>query len=242
MGTVKLRGIVIGERIRGESNKQIVLLAKGMGRVLLSARGARNAKSKLLAASQLFCYADFVAYEGRGFYSVTQAELLNSFYGLRTDMEKLAEAVYLAELTDRACPEGTEQDEILALLYYGLTVMEKGILPPQMVSRIFELKLMQVSGFFAPPACAACGREEGRMFFDGQSGAFFCEEHHASGSVLLQDAVRRAIAFVLGHGARQVFGFTLSPDALRQLETLLGEYMEVHMGLNLKSRHFFRCT
>ena len=115
MGTVKLQGIVIGERIQGESNKQIVVLAKGVGRVLLSARGARKAKSKLLAAAQLFCYADFVAYEGRGFYSVTQAELLNSFYALRTDMEKLAEAVYLAELTDRTCPEGTEQDEILAL-------------------------------------------------------------------------------------------------------------------------------
>ncbi len=177
MGTVKLQGIVIGERIQGESNKQIVVLAKGVGRVLLSARGARKAKSKLLAAAQLFCYADFVAYEGRGFYSVTQAELLNSFYALRTDMEKLAEAVYLAELTDRTCPEGTEQDEILALLYYALTVMEKGILPPQMVSRIFELKLLQISGFFAPPVCAVCGSEDGRLFFDWQEGAFLCEKH-----------------------------------------------------------------
>ena len=50
MGTEKLRGIVIREQVKGESNKQIVLLAKGVGRVVLSARGARNAKSKLLAA------------------------------------------------------------------------------------------------------------------------------------------------------------------------------------------------
>ena len=78
MGTEKLRGIVIGERIKGESNKQLVVLAKGLGRVLLSARGAKNAKSKLLAATQLFCYADFVVYTGKGFTSVTQAELLHS--------------------------------------------------------------------------------------------------------------------------------------------------------------------
>lgn len=240
MGTVKLQGIVIGERIQGESNKQIVVLAKGVGRVLLSARGARKAKSKLLAAAQLFCYADFVAYEGRGFYSVTQAELLNSFYALRTDMKKLAEAVYLAELTDRTCPEGTEQDEILALLYYALTVMEKGILPPQMVSRIFELKLLQISGFFAPPVCAVCGSEDGRLFFDWQEGTFLCERHHTPGSILLHGAVRRAAAFVLGHEVRQVFGFNLAPDALQQLENLLGGYMEIHMGLKLKSRHFFR--
>ena len=100
MGTEKLRGIVLREQARGESNKQIVLLAQGVGRVLLSARGARRAKSKLLAATQLFCYADFVVYEGKGFYSVTQAELKNSFYGLRLDMDKFSEAMYLAELTE----------------------------------------------------------------------------------------------------------------------------------------------
>ena len=100
MGTEKLRGIVLREQAKGESNKQIVLLAQGVGRVLLSARGARRAKSKLLAATQLFCYADFVVYEGRGFYSVTQAELKNSFYGLRLDMDKFSEGMYLAELTE----------------------------------------------------------------------------------------------------------------------------------------------
>ena len=90
MGTEKLRGIVLREQAKGESNKQIVLLAQGVGRVLLSARGARRAKSKLLAATQLFCYADFVVYEGRGFYSVTQAELKKSFYGLRLYMDKFS--------------------------------------------------------------------------------------------------------------------------------------------------------
>lgn len=240
MGTIKLRGIVIGERVRGESNKQVVVLAKGVGRVLLSARGARNAKSRLLAASQLFCYADFVAYEGRGFYSVTQAELLDSFYGLRTDLDRLAEAVYLAELTDRVCPEGAAQDELLALLLYALKVMEKGVLPPRMVSRIFELKLLQVSGFFAPPACTVCGREDGALFFDSRLGAFFCGEHCAEGSVEIQEAVRRAIAFVLEKDSRRVFGFNLSPDALEQMEVMLGDYLEVHMGLRLKSRSFCR--
>ena len=68
MGTEKLSGSVIREQVKGESNKQIVVLAKGLGRVILSARGARKANSRLLAATQLFCYADFVVYEGKGFY------------------------------------------------------------------------------------------------------------------------------------------------------------------------------
>ena len=115
MGTEKLRGIVLCEQAKGESNKQIVLLAQGVGRVLLSARGARRAKSKLLAATQLFCYADFVVYEGKGFYSVTQAELKNSFYGLRLDMDKFSEGMYLAELTEGVITEESPQPELLSL-------------------------------------------------------------------------------------------------------------------------------
>lgn len=239
MGTEKLRGIVIGERIKGESNKQLVVLAKGLGRVLLSARGAKNAKSKLLAATQLFCYADFVVYTGKGFTSVTQAELLHSFYGLRTDMEKLAEAVYLAELVERTCPEGMEQDAVLELLYYAFLVMEKGTLPPKLISRIFELKLLQLSGLFAPESCAVCERAEGPLYFDGRLGAFFCPDHRTKESRLVSEAVRQAFAFVLEREGRQVLGFQLSPEALEQLGVILREYMDVHMGLRLKSRDFF---
>ena len=239
MKTEKLRGIIIGEQLKGESNKQLIVLAKGVGRVLLSARGARNAKSKLLAATQLFCYADFVVCEGRGFYSVSQAELLNSFYGLRLDMDKLAEAVYLAELTERLCPAGMVQDEILELLYYALSVLEKGTLPPKLVSRIFELKVLQISGLFAPESCAVCEETKSPLFFDEQIAEFFCQKHCRKEHVLLLEAVRKAFSFVLEKEGRAVFGFTLSDEALRQMERILKRYIEVHMDLRLKSRDFF---
>lgn len=239
MGTEKLSGIVIREQVKGESNKQIVVLAKGLGRVILSARGARNVKSKLLAATQLFCYADFVVYEGHGFYSVNQAELQKSFYGLRTDIDKFSEAMYLTELADRSCPVGMEQDEVLELLYYAFSVMEKGILPPKLISRIFELKLLQISGLFAPEACAVCEKVEGEMYFDGRVAAFYCEEHRTQSSILVYDAVRKAFAHVLSKEGRAVFGFNLSEEALAQMTVILKNYMDIHMDVHLKSRDFF---
>ena len=181
MGTEKLRGIVLREQAKGESNKQIVLLAQGVGRVLLSARGARRAKSKLLAATQLFCYADFVVYEGRGVYSVTQAEL-----------------------TERSCPAGMEQDAVLELLYYAFLVMDRGILPPKLISRIFELKLLQLNGLFASDVCHICGEGEGTLYFDGRMGAFYCEKHRTEDSIFVLDAVRRAVRFVLERAARRL--------------------------------------
>lgn len=239
MGTEKLRGIVIREQVKGESNKQIVLLAKGVGRVVLSARGARNAKSRLLAATQLFCYADFVVFEGSGFYSITQAELLNSFYGLRMDIDKFSEAMYLTELVDRSCPAGMEQDEVLELLYYAFLVMDKGTLPPKLVSRIFELKLLQINGLFAPEECNICGKSEGNLYFDGRTGAFYCAAHRTQNSILVYDAVRKAFAYVLEKEGKAVFGFNLSDEALEQMTVILRNYMDIHMDLRLKTRDFF---
>ena len=238
MGTEKLSGIVIREQVKGESNKQIVVLAKGLGRVILSARGARKANSRLLAATQLFCYADFVVYEGKGFYSVNQAELQKSFYDLRTDIDKFSEAMYLTELVDRSCPAGMEQDEVLELLYYAFSVMEKGTLPPKLISRIFELKLLQINGLFAPEECHICGKSEGDIYFDGRLGAFFCEEHRTGNSIFVYDAVRKAFAHVLSKDGKAVFGFNLSDEALEQLSVIMKSYMDVHMDVRLKSRDF----
>ena len=239
MGTEKLSGIVIREQVKGESNKQIVVLAKGLGRVILSARGARKANSRLLAATQLFCYADFVVYEGKGFYSVNQAELQKSFYDLRTDIDKFSEAMYLTELVDRSCPAGMEQDEVLELLYYAFSVMEKGTLPPKLISRIFELKLLQINGLFAPEECHICGKSEGDIYFDDRLGAFFCEEHRTGNSIFVYDAVRKAFAHVLSKDGKAVFGFNLSDEALEQLSVIMKSYMDVHMDVRLKSRDFF---
>lgn len=155
-------------------------------------------KVSFWAATQLFCYADFVVYEGKGFYSVTQAELKNSFYGLRLDMDKFSEGMYLAELTERSCPAGMEQDAVLELLYYAFLVMDRGILPPKLISRIFELKLLQLNGFFASDVCHICGEGEGTLYFDGRMGAFYCEKHRTEDSIFVLDAVRRAVPVCAG--------------------------------------------
>ena len=159
--------------------------------------------------------------------------------GLRLDMDKFSEGMYLAELTERSCPAGMEQDAVLELLYYAFLVMDRGILPPKLISRIFELKLLQLNGFFASDVCHICGEGEGTLYFDGRMGAFYCEKHRTEDSIFVLDAVRRAVRFVLERESRAAFGFQLSAEALEQLTFILRQYMEVHMGIRLKTRDFF---
>ncbi len=238
MGVVHFRGIVIQENQNGESSKRLLVLAKGVGRVTFTARGAKNTKSKLLSATQLFSYCDFQAYEGRGFYSLTQADLIESFFGIRMDMEKLAEAVYLTELVEKTCPAGMEQDETLRLLLYALTVLEKTTMPPRLVSRIFEVKYLQLSGLLSDEGCMVCGEGTAPLFFNESRSEFLCKKHCFGGELLLLGAVQRAVAYIAEREGRQIFSFTLSEEALAQLDHILRRYLEVHMGVRLKSREF----
>ncbi|HIY03839.1 MAG TPA: DNA repair protein RecO [Candidatus Anaerotignum merdipullorum] len=232
----KIRGIVIREQQTGESSKQIVVLAKEMGKVRLSARGAKNTKSRLLAGTQLFCYCDFTVYEGRGFLSVTQADLIESFYALRNDVEVLAQAVYLAELVDSTCPAGMEHDNILKLLLYTMQVMAKGYLPPKLAGRIFEMKYLQYSGFLASADCVTCGEQA--QYFDQKEATFYCKQHRSREAVLLSRAVVQALDYVLEEEGKKLFAFRLSPEALKQLDAVLRQYLQMHVGVDLKSRRF----
>ena len=55
----KVNGIVIKETDAGETGKRIVVLTKEHGKMLLSARGAKNTKSGIMAAHSFFHTANF---------------------------------------------------------------------------------------------------------------------------------------------------------------------------------------
>lgn len=237
MGVNQIRGIVIQEQPQGENNKYMVVLAKGVGKVRLCAKGAKKTKSPLLAGTQLFCYSDFTLFEGRGFASVTQADLIESFYDLRTDMDMLSQAVYLAELADRICPDNMEHDAVLRYFLLGLQKMTKGDISPQLVGRILEIKWLQVTGFLASVECMECGKGE-RLFFAENEAAFLCEQHRTTGAKSLSEGVLQAMRYVLYETEKKIFSFTISDAVLQELDSVLRRYLQVHLGVDLKSRRF----
>lgn len=69
--------------------------------VRASARGARNLKSRNASATQLLSYSRLSLYKGREKYIIDDAQPIQVFFDLRSDLEKLALAQYFCEL--RAC-------------------------------------------------------------------------------------------------------------------------------------------
>lgn len=229
MATEKIRGIVLEETISGESSKHIVVLAKEKGKLRLFARGARKPKSKLMAGAQLFCYCDFLVYEGRGFLTVSQAEIIESFYNIRTDLDRLSEAARLLQLVSRTCVAGENNDPSLLLLLRTLWLMAKKEYPPKQASSVFLWKHFQIAGLMPTTGqCAVCGSCLGAsQMFSVNGGGFVCHTHR-QGSQMVNPGVQAALEYIFSHNEKDVFLFGVSQPALNDLYQLGVAYLQYH--------------
>ena len=73
-------------------------------------------------------------------------EIKRSFVGLRDDLVKLAHASYIAELLDVSLEPGEPSEDLFVLLQESFVAIDDG-LSPALVSRWYELRLMDLLGY-----------------------------------------------------------------------------------------------
>ena len=243
MATEKTSGIVIKTFDAGESSTRAKILCKGLGKITVFARGAKNTKSRLLSACQPFTYGEYMLFEGRDFYSVSQAEIKESFSGIRNDLKSLAYASYLAELTEKTVPEGMEADDVLRLLYMAYETMADAENDAALAAIVFEIKYLQLSGLIAEDeCCASCGKEENTHYFSCESGGFVCRDcaHKVYDGMSISDGTYMAIKYVFENFGRKMFAFRVSEDVKKELWNIFENYIKRHMCDNLKSLDFVK--
>lgn len=238
MSVVKLRGIILKEEFKGESNKRIIIFSKDSGRKILFATGARKSKSPLLAATQIFSYCDFYAYEGKGFLSLTQADIIDNFYNIRNDIVKLSYAVYFADIINKTIPDEIENNDVLELLLFTLKVMSKTDFNIKLAARIFEIKYLQFSGFMPNiKFCALCEKNiESEIYFKAEEAMFFC--HKCAKGVKLSNGAFKALDYILSHGIKELFKFNVSQSVLNELFEISQSFIHMYINEDFKTLKF----
>jgi len=229
---------VLKEYEAGESDKRLLLLCKEHGRMMIYARGARKPKSKFMAAAQLFTYADFVITVGRGFYALAQAEVIESFYGLRTDYDRLTAAHLVAEVCEKTLLEDIACDELLLLALKSLAHLNKTVLPPMQVVGVFFMRFYAYYGLTPEvDACVTCG-------CDVENGAFFsaeglvCAAHKPGYGVRISRAAVSAVRHILSGDLAAAFGFKAHDDVLMELWQAARMLWRFHFEWKLAAEEF----
>ena len=98
MATVKVKGIILSENNMGDYDKMLTILTPNFGKISCSAKGARRPKSTLLAGTQLFCFGEYLLYQGTSTYHMNSCEIIEMFYNIRIDLEKLKYAIHINKI------------------------------------------------------------------------------------------------------------------------------------------------
>ena len=236
----KVYGIVIKESDAGETGKRITAITKEHGKMLLSALGSKNVKSSILAATQLFTYCEFSLFEGRGFYSITQADVLESFYGIRNDFERLAYGAYILELTDRASFEELENNSAFELLLRTLVVLSSGKQEPRLTALIYIIRLLKEYGFMGDASyCAGCGEKlDGSAYYSDMCDGLYCHRCAQDAQFKLSTGALNAEGQIKKRRLASLFSFNVSDEVLKELWNYADLNRRAYFGDNYKTLEY----
>lgn len=254
---LKVRGIVLRETQIGEADKLLTLVCEGIGRIYVSGKGVRSIRSPHMAATQIFAYSTFVLRLGRKYYYIAESELLEPFYGLRSDIDRLSLASYLADVALDLIPEGIADDDLLRLVlntFYAIS--EKTKIPLKQIKGAFEFKASDISGFCPDlSGCHRCGVEcHKEMHLDVMNGGLVCGDCKTpvilenaridSGVAMihlkLTDAVLLALRYISAADERRFLSFTLPETELKLFGDVCERYLLDHLEHGFHSLEFYK--
>ena len=116
MNKVKVKGIVISETNYSESSKVLNILTEDYGNIGVISKGCRNYKSKLRSVSIKLTYAYFyINYKEDGLSTLTEADIINDFKNIKTDLVKIGYCSYLIDLANQVIRQ-SDSKEIFTVL------------------------------------------------------------------------------------------------------------------------------
>lgn len=113
-------GIVISRKNYGEADRILTIFSKNYGKIRVIAKGARRPKSRKRGHIEIFSRIKFQATSGE-FGIITEADTIDSFSEIRTDLKRVSVAFYFLEIIQKIMHDQEENLSIYSLLNGFLT-------------------------------------------------------------------------------------------------------------------------
>ena len=214
---VKTKGIVLSETNFSESDKMLTVLTPDLGRITCVAKGARKMQSPILSASQIFAFSELVLFRSKGeMYYINSAELIEAFYALRTDYDKLEAAMFCVKFVKQNVCENQISVNMLKLLLNSIYLIATGEKPIELVKTVFLLKSICILGY-TPNFSVGAEDETTVSGYSMQSGELVYNASLDKSLVHLSYDALIAIRYIIQSDLKKVFSFQIREDVLNEL-------------------------
>ena len=238
METIKLEGVIIGDKPFKENSKILDIIAKEKGVISVISKGCKKLKSELRSASEKFCYASFnIIYKEGKLSTLVSADIINSFKNIKKDIEKISYVNFISDLTNQVIKHS--YNESIFDIYIGaLLKIEEGF-SPSLITNILELKYLDFLGISPVfDCCSVCGKES-VVTLSSYKGGFVCNEHKEDEYIVSTKTIKiiRMLKYV---DISKISKLDVSDVVKKEINTFIDEYYDRYSGLYLKSKDFLK--
>ena len=226
-------------------DRMVTLFSPSRGRIDAAIRNCRKPKSHNLNAGELFALGDYMLYESGGHATVTSVHLIETFYPLRQDYDRLTCGTYLLSLTEAVVEPEQEMQELFMLLLHTLSRLAFSDQPWRPLLAGFLLHFAACEGF-KPRLnhCVFCSErigEQGPFFFEPHEGGLCCgkccEKRRKTvfpGEPGPEPLAAAQVKWMRGALQSGSASWVDGPDAYAPL-SLLRRFVEARLGRRIKS-------
>lgn len=229
MGIIKTKGIIIAEHNMGDFDKMVTMLTPGLGKISCAAKGSRRPKSSLLAGSQYLCFGEYILYKGASSYNINSCDIIEVFYNIRTDLDKLNLTAEITKIIQTVTTENQNSYKILQLLLNTLYVISETDKNMSLVKSIFELRLMEILGFGPRISqCTNCDEKENIKYFSIKDKGVKCENcgKQDKSAIEINNATYLAIKYAILSPAKKLYSFNVNEESIKELELITKLYLQ----------------
>ena len=140
------QAIVLKYRPMGESDRLITFFSSSFGRITGIARGVRRPGSRLGGSLEPLNFVQISLSRGRLFETVSESVTIKGFNRIKSDLNRVALALYLAELTDSFADDWSPNQKLYDLVEHTLSDLDKEEHSEYLI-HFFELKLLKFIGY-----------------------------------------------------------------------------------------------
>ena len=234
----------------GDFDLIITFLTYRHGKMTAIAKSAKRSTKRFSGVLELFSLLDIVVSKGsgKGLPVLTEASFTSPLNHIRGSITKTAFASYWAELVNDSLEEDRQQVAVFQLLSYVLKALDDGEVPDEVLSILFQMRLLTLSGL-CPNLnyCCTCHSDmtdagQYKLNVDLAKGGVVCEHctPYASGQRCLSKGTIKQLQWLNTCELDKAGRMRFSPEAMRESLSFLEAFVTYHLGREPKSLKFLR--
>lgn len=156
MPSLTVEALILKRANFGEADRMLTVLTKTLGKISVVARGVRRITSRRAGNVELLNLVKIGLHKGKG-YTLTEAESIETFPRIKSNLATSTAAFHILELTNKLLPEDDINFRAYDLVVATLKKLEDN--PRQLLLRSFEIKFLNLLGFFSTRALPGMSQE-----------------------------------------------------------------------------------